>query len=320
MIRQIQVPSIGANASAIGFGCASLGSRVGERAGLRALEHAFELGVTWYDVAPSYGDGEAEAIIGKFIAARRSEVRICTKVGIAPVPIPRLMKAIKPLAQAAVGILPIRGVVSRARPAAAKMPLSATLVETSLTASLRRLRTDHVDVLALHGPAPEEVIRDDVVRALEKVVQEGKARTVGIAGSSEAALAGLNAVPAYGIAQVANNPFERSLDEVKAGVRSTQAATYVTHSVFGAFGALDRLRAALTRRRDVLGQALDAGYDGRVDDVASAILADFALASNTCGVTLASMFRREHLEFLAARASEPTTRRAIDLLDSAGLF
>ena len=55
---------------AIGMGCASLGSRVGRREGLRALARAYDAGITWFDVAPSYGDAEAETILGEFVQGR----------------------------------------------------------------------------------------------------------------------------------------------------------------------------------------------------------------------------------------------------------
>ena len=80
-VNRIKIRGTGIETSAIGFGCASLGSRVSRAAGLRALEDAFERGVTWFDVAPAYGSGQAETILGEFAARRRDRIGICTKVG-----------------------------------------------------------------------------------------------------------------------------------------------------------------------------------------------------------------------------------------------
>ena len=66
VMKQVFMKSIGETTSRIGFGCASLGSRIGSREGINALERAYTAGVTWYDVAPSYGDGMAESIVGEF--------------------------------------------------------------------------------------------------------------------------------------------------------------------------------------------------------------------------------------------------------------
>ena len=94
-LRTCKVPVIAVvQGRALGFGCASLGSHVSEGQGLRALHAAFERGVTWYDVAPPYGDGEAEEILGRFLTGRRDRVVICTKFG---VPRPAGSKPLCPL-------------------------------------------------------------------------------------------------------------------------------------------------------------------------------------------------------------------------------
>jgi aryl-alcohol dehydrogenase-like predicted oxidoreductase len=67
-MRTIPVPALDHSVSSLGFGCASLGSRVSPVQSRAALEQAFDAGVTWYDVASSYGDGHAETIPGEFAA------------------------------------------------------------------------------------------------------------------------------------------------------------------------------------------------------------------------------------------------------------
>src|SRR5579863_1440738 len=76
----------------LGLGCASLGSRIAPAEGARALAAAFEAGVRWYDVAPPYGAGEAETILGDFLKGRRRQVSVTTKVGLAPPAASRAMK------------------------------------------------------------------------------------------------------------------------------------------------------------------------------------------------------------------------------------
>jgi len=80
-MRRVVLGGTGIETSALGFGCASLGSRVGAAEGLRALETAFDAGVTWFDLAPVYGGGAAEAIAGPFLKANRDRVQIATKAG-----------------------------------------------------------------------------------------------------------------------------------------------------------------------------------------------------------------------------------------------
>ena len=56
-MRMVRVPRLDRDVSAIGFGCASLGSRISAADGRRAIARALDLGLTWFDVAPPYGDG-----------------------------------------------------------------------------------------------------------------------------------------------------------------------------------------------------------------------------------------------------------------------
>ena len=84
-MRRVTLGQTGIETSCLGFGCASLGSRVGEEAGLRALAAAHDAGVAWFDLAPLYGAGRAEEIAGRFLKGRpRDGVQICSKVGLAP--------------------------------------------------------------------------------------------------------------------------------------------------------------------------------------------------------------------------------------------
>src|SRR4051794_1708473 len=105
-MRQVRCEALEREVSTIGFGCASLGSRVSVSAGMRALAQAFDNGVTWYDTAPPYGAGRAEPTLGSFIAGKRDKVVICTKVGIPRPPAfwPSLLFA--PLARGVIKLIP----------------------------------------------------------------------------------------------------------------------------------------------------------------------------------------------------------------------
>src|SRR5579872_3248162 len=115
-MKTIGVSFLDEPVSVLGFGCASLGSRISAARGSKSLHLAHDLGVNWFDVAPSYGDGCAEEILGKFLKGRRYKVNICTKVGI---PRPRIYyakKIIRPIIRKMVAVLPsLRGAISKAR-------------------------------------------------------------------------------------------------------------------------------------------------------------------------------------------------------------
>jgi aryl-alcohol dehydrogenase-like predicted oxidoreductase len=247
-MKLVCVEALGRRVSSVGFGCASLGGRIGLRKGLEALERAYEAGITWYDVAPSYGDAMAESILGEFASKKRDSIYVCTKVGMRPGDTPAAVRLLKPMVRIVVATFPaLQKQVSRVRPKPFKVPLSAELIRTSVEESLRRLRTDYVDVLALHRPAVEEVVREDIILALERVVRDGKARAVSIAGNLEAGMKGLDESLPYRLVQIANNSLEPDLAKLKE--RARPGRTFVT---YGSFSSLDRLVTRINAQKEIL--------------------------------------------------------------------
>lgn len=283
-MRRIQLPGTDIETSWLGFGCASLGSRVSARAGLDALHRAHDGGVAWFDVAPAYGAGQAEEILGRFIAGRRHRLCVLTKVGLAPPARAGLMRAAYAVARPAAGLLRgLRGKATRLGTLRNQsLPLTPSLIEGSVATSLRRLGTDHVDVLALHDPDPADVTREEILRALERVIARGQARAVGVAGSSEACAAAIGPGLPYRVVQTA----VAVEGDVFARFRAQAAGPLATigHSVFGV------------------------GWHGAPDDALAS-----ALRRNPDGVTLTSMFSPDHLAANLANAD----RAARDLAPSA---
>lgn len=303
--------SLESGAFRLGFGCASLGSRVAARAGLQALFAAHEAGVTWFDVAPAYGAGEAEKLLGEFLQGRRDDVSVTTKVGIAP---PARLGAIKlayavgrPALGAAAGLRRLFRKMSATRNR--RLPLSAELVETSIAASLKRLRFDHVDVYALHDPEADDVRRDDVLRALERVLARGQARRVGVAGTLDACREASRAGESYQLIQMSAEDFAAG----RAGFADC-GKQVVLHSVFGVDGMRDRLAAALARDPERARRLAAFGYEGGAARAVADLLLDNAFAISPGGVVLASMFTAGHLAANIARASRRPSPRAPEIL------
>jgi aryl-alcohol dehydrogenase-like predicted oxidoreductase len=295
-LARVLIKALGQEVSALGFGCASLGSRIAPAAGLMALERAHDVGVTWFDVAPSYGDGQAETLLGRFLDTRpRDRVQVLTKVGIAPPPPSLKGRIVKPAMRAVLTVTPsLRSVVRRHRPAPAKLTLDGQLIERSLEGSLRRLGTDYVDVLALHDATADEVLRDDVRRALETAVASGKARAAAIASSPQAAVVGVGVDSVYGLAQIGNNLLDPGLTRFRAA--TSRHVDTITHSVFGNDGAIARLARRIEHDSKLNQQLRDCGYLGTTLQIAASSLADFAFADNSTGVVVVSMFSARHLQ------------------------
>jgi aryl-alcohol dehydrogenase-like predicted oxidoreductase len=115
-------------------------------------ERALELGITYFDTAPSYNDGQSETNYGRVLGRRRAEVFVATKTG------------------------------DRSR--------DGTL--RSIERSLKRLRTDRVDLLQIHGISDRDDPAawgkpDGVVAALRKLRDEKVVRFLGVTGHDSAA-------------------------------------------------------------------------------------------------------------------------------------
>src|SRR3984893_10437501 len=301
-MRTVVCPGFGREVSALGFGCASLGSGVSEAQGLRALGLAFERGVTWYDVAPPYGDGEAEGILGKFLAGSRDHVAICTKFGIPRPVVSPAMRLIRPWARAIALAFPqLRGGKVKARAAGSRDRLRAEQIESSVIESLRRLRTDYIDVLALHEPGPRDCVNEAIWRELRRMIEKGYVRCVAIAGAPEAIIAGARASELYKIAQLPDDPFVPTVAGVKGALAEDAAFFFVTYGLFGVRGRLSELLVSGGGALGALASQL--GYGPPF--MASEMILDYAFAANPEGVVLASMFTPAHIDMNCVRATRP---------------
>lgn len=308
-MRRVILGETGIETSCLGFGCASLGSRVSAADGARALAAALDAGVTWIDLAPVYGGGQAEEIAAGVIRGRRDRVQIASKAGLALAGGTGggLRRHLMPLARKAIGLLgagaaaKLRGAAPRAN---ARLPLTPALLATSLEASLRRLGTDHLDLFALHGVTAGEVGREEILRALEDLRAAGKVRAVAVAGDEAAAAAAL-AQP-YGVLQLPLPPLAApgaaageaagAAGGVQLLARARAAGKgLVTHSVFGSGGPGPALQAAIAARR---------GTPASGAETAQLLMAR-AFALNPEGVVLVSMFSEGARAANLAAAARP---------------
>ena len=277
---------------ALGFGCASLGSRVGRAAGLRALAAAYERGVRWFDLAPSYGDGLAEEVFGEFAATRRNQLTICTKVGIAPPSLSPLKRSAKPIARAILRAMPgLRRTVAGAR-TVTRLDLTSAVVKQSLESSLKALRTDYVDVLALHDPEAAK-IPDEVTRALEDCVASGKARTIGLTGSPDS-IKGLKKAhnSLFRHLQMPADPISRAAEWL---IVQERPGSFALHSL----GAASERTCAAVGRSDLAATTVAAeGFKGNTDRALQSALSQASLTfvERNGGILLRSMFHPQHLE------------------------
>ncbi len=140
--------------SVLGFGGAEIGYRgVGARTVERLLHRALDAGLNVIDTAECYLD--SEALIGRALGTRRRDCYLFTKCG-----------------------------HSRGE---ARDDWRPDALLASIERSLRRLRTDHLDLIQLHSCSLQELRRGDVIAALERARARGWARYIGYSGDGEAA-------------------------------------------------------------------------------------------------------------------------------------
>jgi aryl-alcohol dehydrogenase-like predicted oxidoreductase len=181
--------------SEFGLGCARIGGVFQSNAQgfLDLLAFAFDSGVTFFDTADMYSQGESESLLGKALRGKRDRVVIASKAGYSLPSRRRWAGRIKPLLRPVVRLLKIR---RDQLPASSRGALSQDFSEkylrSAVEGSLRRLRTDYLDILQLHSPPLDVIERGEWLPALEELKRTGKVRYYGIAVDSiEAGLAAL---------------------------------------------------------------------------------------------------------------------------------
>ena len=141
--------------SVVGYGCWGISggdvwNKTTDRDSIRAVQAAVDHGVTFFDVAPVYGFGHAETILGQALGGRREDVLIATKCGL---------------------VWDDQGRITN--------DLSADNIFHEIDQSLRRLGVDYVDIYQMHWPDPATPIEESM-DALLRIKDSGKIRHIGV--------------------------------------------------------------------------------------------------------------------------------------------
>lgn len=156
-MEQRQLGRTGLNISRLGVGLAEIGDLHLSEAhtAARVLHTALDNGINFLDTAACYGN--SEELVGRAVGERRHEFVLATKAG-----------------HVAGGY--------------AGRSWTAQTVRDSIERSLRRLRTDHLDIVQLHSCGVEVLEQGEVIEALQEAKQAGKTRFIGYSGDNESAL------------------------------------------------------------------------------------------------------------------------------------
>jgi aryl-alcohol dehydrogenase-like predicted oxidoreductase len=156
----IRVSTVGFGAWAIGGASEASGAPLGwgrtsDDESLAAIRRAREAGVTFFDTADSYGFGRSESLLGIVLSRYRQDVVIATKVGVV---------------RTANGDL--------------RKDFSRQHIFHAVDGSLKRLRTDYIDLYQAHNPTLDDLRRDEIQDAMDRLQDAGKIRFWGVSVST----------------------------------------------------------------------------------------------------------------------------------------
>jgi len=312
-MRYVPFGETGIVVSVLGFGCGPMGSRFGARESRRAVDVAFECGVTTFDTARSYGHGDAEGILGDFLAGKRDRVVVSTKFGIRASPSTPAKRFAKAVARRVFKVLP--GARKLVTPAVrtqmgaqfSSHGFSVPEMTSSVERSLAELRTDYVDILFLHSCAPAVAQDDELFAALERLVKDGKVRCIGVASSAAAIAETLRVRPLQVRAVQFLQNLSAQADAATIGALPGAKGTgRMAHQPFGGPEGVSRIREAIAPMRS--DPCLSVHLREKLTPLDNVLLADLALNSvvrNTgVDVAVCAMYTPEHIRTNAAALRE----------------
>lgn len=224
-MRQVTLPS-GRVTSQLGLGCGPLHGGLQSAASRRLLEAAFEAGIRHFDLAPSYGLGLAEGVVGKLFGTRRDDITIATKAGIARPRRPLLMSTLRTVVKPVLGRLPgWKAAAEKVRETSAPSGhFDVDGVRESLADSMARMKVGRVDMLLLHE-VTASAVTPALVALLADLKASGLADAIGMGTLREEAEEIAKSHPELaGIQQYRWNVFEPPLPSAPAGLLITHGA------------------------------------------------------------------------------------------------
>ena len=298
-MQDIELGNTGLRTPQVGFGCSALLGRSGRTESLRALAAAWDDGIRFFDTARAYGYGESETLLGEFLQGRRGQAIIATKFGILAARQSGWKRVAKTVARKVLAVVPSahsmlhKGAASQFSHNQFTIPV----LQQSIEQSLRKLRTDCVDMLFLHA-APASVLDQDVLlEAMGRLVETGKVRVAGLSSEPDVVeLAMERQTQPLRAMQFPCNVFNIS-GAASFAKRSAGDYVWVANHPYGGVARVQRCRKVL--RTLVEKKELDAVLCGKLGTLGDTVFADVVLnvilRDSGVHVVVPAMMRVEHI-------------------------
>jgi aryl-alcohol dehydrogenase-like predicted oxidoreductase len=293
----------------------------------RMLREAFDSGITFYDTADIYGQGKSEELIGGALKKHRDEIVIATKTGYrlstAAGLAAKLKPALRPFIRA---FRPLRRFAATTRSSQMSQDFSPGHIRDSIEGSLRRLRTDRIDLYQLHSP-PRDILRSgEVFSTLDELKSQGKIRYYGVSCLTvEDAVISLQQ-PGVSSVQVAINLLEREAITRLLPLSKERNVAVIARQPF-ASGFLTQPQAEIDSHaaadQDLLERKARAAaafrfLANKTRSMTQAAI-QFTLCQDGVSVVLPGTSSIEHLrDNLGALTAPPLTDREMSIIDSVG--
>jgi aryl-alcohol dehydrogenase-like predicted oxidoreductase len=177
MIPFVRFGRSGLQTSRLALGLSRLHRMPSSKSRQDLLSCAADLGFRHFDAARIYGEGLAEAELGRFLKGRRNNFVVATKFGIPSNPIIERVPAM------ATPVMGVRSIARRLGWREKRQPIDAGMLRASIARSLRALGTDVLDVLLLHEPTVGLIPRpDELIVEMQRAKASGAVRFFGVAG------------------------------------------------------------------------------------------------------------------------------------------
>lgn len=210
--------------SVLGFGCGSILGAVSAKASEKAIFHALDKGINHFDLARSYGYGEAESFIGKLITPLRKEIVISSKFGIKANMKAKLFRPIKPIVRSLKELqkqkLENKTTLTQEKTNSIsnifhdRIKLSVNEMNKSLEETLKALKTDYIDYFFIHEPIETLTNVDELIMASQKLKEAGKIRAFGIAYMQDKFSLHQDYLDQFDILQFNNSPGIKDYDSI----------------------------------------------------------------------------------------------------------